>query len=129
MTRASLIIIGIWSGVLFAVSSFMSLGSLWVGSFYPFTLPFVVQAAVLVMLCAAGLAAKRAIVPLFWITIPLHGLLFLPFYFAITHWPGGDDCPGLAWLFFVGGGSCIAGILAIVFAVIGIVTTVRKRSG
>jgi len=74
-----------------------------------------------------GLVAKPARVDLFWIVIPLHGLLFLPFHFAITRWPGGDDGPGMAWMLFVGGGSCIAGALALVLAVIGVVITVRRR--
>jgi hypothetical protein len=122
MMKASLIIIGIWSTVLLFMSLFIISER-----FYPFTLPFIISTAVLVALSITGLVAKRARVILFWIVIPLHGFLFLPFYFGMTRWPGWDDGPGLGWLFFVGGGSCIAGALAVVLAITGVVITVRRR--
>jgi hypothetical protein len=129
--KASLIIAGIWSAVLLFLSLAITgaFGPLYSGSFYPFTLPFIISTAVLVALVIAGLIIKRARAVLFWIVIPLHGLLFLPFHFAITRWPGGDDGPGMAWLCLVGGGSCIAGVLAPVLAITGVVITVRRRKG
>lgn len=123
IVKASLIIAGLWSAVLLLLS--LAIIS---ERYYPFTLPFIISTAVLVALAIAGLVAKRARVVLFWIVIPLHGLLFLPFYFAITRWPGWDDGPGLGWLFYVGGGSCIAGALAVVLSIAGVVITVLRRT-
>lgn len=127
--KACLIIIGIWSAVLLFLSLVITgvFGSLYAGSFYPFTLPFIIATGVLVALTVTGVSAKRARARLFWIAVPLHGLLFLPFYYANSRWPGGDDGPGLAWLFFIGGGSYIAGLVALIIAVIAAVISIRKK--
>ena len=118
--KAGLIVVGIWSAILLFISLAIvgALGPLYDGSFYPFTLPFIVWAGLCTILSIMGLVIKRARSTVFWVVIPLHGLLFLPFRFAIKRWPGGDDGPGMAWAFFVGGGSCIAGLLALVFILI-----------
>jgi hypothetical protein len=118
-----LIVLGIWSLLLFGFSLLLACNA-W--RFYVFTLPFIITSGALVGLAATGIIVHRTRTAMFWIAIPLHGLLFLPFYFAMSRWPGGDDGPGLAWMVFVGGGSCIAGALAIILTVIGIVLTARK---
>jgi len=127
--KAGLIIVGIWSAVLLFLSLIVTgaFGSIYSGRFYTFTLPFIIAAAVLLLLALIGLVAKPARVVLFWIVIPLHGLLILPFHFAVTRWPGSDDSPGMAWLCLIGGGSCIAAVMAMVLAIIGIVITLRKK--
>lgn len=127
--KTGLIIIGIWSLCLFLLSLLIvgAFGSLYDGSFYPFTLPFIVLAGTCVAVAVAGLVGKRIRSTMFWIAAPMHGLLFLPFQFAISRWPGGDDGPGMAWLLFVGGGSCIAGVLSLVLIVIAIIMTVQKK--
>ena len=126
--KAGLIIVGIWSLVLLFISLAIvgALGTLYDGSFYPFTLPFIVWAGLCAILSIIGLVTTRTRSAVFWVVTPLHGLLFLPFRFAIKRWPGGDDGPGMAWAFFVGGGSCIAGLLALVLILMGIILIVRK---
>lgn len=126
--KTGLIIVGIWSGVLLFISLAIvgALGPLYDGSFYPFTLPFIVLVGICTTLSIIGLVAQRARSAVFWVVTPLHGILFLPFRFAMKRWPGGNDGPGMAWLFLLGGGSCIAGLLALVLIVIGIIIIAGK---
>ena len=74
-----------------------------------------------------GIISQRFRGILFWISIPLHGLLYLPYNFAISRWPGGDDGPGMAWLLFVGGGAIIAGVIASVIVIIEIIRKTRRK--
>jgi hypothetical protein len=87
--------------------------------FYPATIPFLTAAATCVFLAVRGVRVPDKAPLMFWIITPLHGLLFFPFWFAMSRWPGGDDGPGMIWLTIVGGGSCIAGVTSLVFVIIG----------
>ena len=104
--RTGLVIIGVWSGVLLLLS-------LTFGGCYSFALPFILSAGLCVLLVVLGLIWKQLRATAFWVVMPLHGLLFFPYRYAIARWPGGDDGPGMAWLILVGGGSLIAAFLAI----------------
>lgn len=128
--KTGLIIVGIWSTVLLFLSLTIvgALGPIYAGSFYPFTLPFIVLAGISILPPIYGLVAKQVRAPMFWIAILLHGLLFLPFYYAIKRWPSGDDGPGMAWLIFIGRGSCIAGVIALVLVIIVGMNVVRRKS-
>ena len=87
--------------------------------FYPATIPFLTAAATCVFLAVRGMCVPDKAPRMFWLLTPLHGLLFLPFWFAMSRWPGGDDGPGMFWLTVVGGGSCLAGGTSLVFVIIG----------
>lgn len=125
--RNSLIIIAAWSGVLLLVSlaivgAFSPL--LYEGAiFYSFTKPFIFVSSLLVIAAVTGVFSKRFQHALFWVTAPIHGLLYFPYRFAIDRWPGGDDGPGMAWLFLVGTGSYIAATIATV----NIAITARRK--
>lgn len=120
--KIPLIIVGAWSFVLLltSVSITGAFGSFFPGRYYFCMLPFIVTTAVLVLLVLVSLFTDRARVILFWITIPLHGLLVFPWYYALNRIPGGDDGTGMAWFFFVGGGACFAGVMGILISLYGI---------
>jgi hypothetical protein len=126
--KAGLIIVGIWSALLLLLSltATGAFGFLYEGSYYTFTLPFIVATALVLSLAVSGLVATRIRSSMFWFVTPLFGLLYFPYQYAVAQWPGGDDGPGMFWLLFVGRGSQIAGILAIVIIVTGIVIRIRK---
>lgn len=128
MIKAGLIVVGIWSLCLFAVSLLIvgAFGPLYAGSFYPATLLFIIPAGICVIVATVGLAARNARPAAFWLGTSLHGLLFLGFRFAMNRWPGGDDGPGLAWLFVVGAGSSLASFVAVVFIVAGFLAAAMK---
>jgi len=127
--KTGLVIAGVWSTLLLllALTITGTFGDAYAGSFYSFTLPFIVMAATVAALSLAGLLLSRARRVLFWLVVPLHGLLFVPFLHAMVRWPGGDDGPGMAWMFFVGVGSLIAGLQSLVLVVCRIVGIVRKE--
>lgn len=95
--------------------------------FYPATLPFLTAAAACVLLAVRGVRVPDKATPMFCVLTPLHGLLFFPFWFAMSRWPGGDDGPGMIWLTIVGGGSCLAGVLGLAFGIIGAVSYGRAK--
>lgn len=70
------------------------------GSFYWFTLPHLVMAplAIAVIAVHAKLRTRTSFVSAF---ICLSCLL-PTWFFAGSQWPGGDDGPGMAWVFGVG---------------------------
>jgi hypothetical protein len=116
--KQSMLLIGVWSAVLLFLSLTIigAFEPLYSGSFYPFTLPFIVMAGVVSALAFTGVVVTRIRTALFWPTLVLHGLLFLPFWFAYARWPGGDDGPGMAWGLVIGIGSRIAALLALALA-------------
>lgn len=87
--------------------------------FYPATIPFLTAAVMCLFLAIRGLCVPAKASLMFWLLTPLHGLLFFPFWFAMSRWPGGDDGPGMIWVTIVGGGSCLAGVTSLVFGIIG----------
>jgi hypothetical protein len=111
-----LFFVGAWSFILFAASLFITLNA---NQFYVFTLPFIVISGSIVVLAFVASQSTRLRPALYWIAISLHWLLFAPFFFALNRWPGGDDGPGLAWLLFIGSGSFIAILLALIFTIKG----------
>jgi hypothetical protein len=121
-----LVLIGVWSACLFIAGlTFAGAFASDAGSFYWFTLPFLADTAVCVVLCCAGVVIRRTRQTVFWVVAPFHALLFVPFLFAMALWPGGDDGPGLAWLFLIGGGSLIAFFLS--GTLMTIVCVLKKR--
>ncbi|MES9972375.1 MAG: hypothetical protein ABW092_20270 [Candidatus Thiodiazotropha sp.] len=107
---------GAWSLILFAASLLIASTA---NQFYVSTLPFIVTSGLIVILAFIAAQSDRLRRGLYWAVVSMHWLLFVPFFFALNRWPGGDDGPGLAWLLFIGSGSFIAFILAIVFAIKG----------
>jgi hypothetical protein len=118
--KISLIIVAAWSTVLLLVS-LMIVGTfppIYEGNFYPFTGPYIIMSGLIVAMAFWGSAHQQSRKAIFWAAVPLHGLLYLPYRYAINRWPGGDDGPGIAWVFLVGGGSCIAALVAVVLIII-----------
>ena len=128
--KVGLIMVAVWSMILLLLSLMIvgAFGPVYSGSFYSFTLPFIFMAGLSFAMAITGIRLKGVTCMMFWITIPLHGALFFPFYFAISRWPGGDDGPGMAWLIVIGGGSCIAALLAAILIILGIVATLSEKS-
>jgi hypothetical protein len=129
--KTGLVIVGIWSLCLFLLSSYIALFPLLIPSyrqfFYPFTLPFIIMAGECVALSAVGLRVMLMRSLIYSVVVPIHGILFLPYWFAVSRWPGGNDGGGIAWVLLIGGGSCIAGILSLVLIVIAAVTMLRTK--
>jgi len=80
------------------------------------------------MLSVTGLIVKRHQASLFWIAVPLHGLLFLPFGYAVSCWPRGDDGPGMAWGLLIGGGSFIATLLTAILLILRVAPLLSRRT-
>lgn len=83
------------------------------GSFYTFTVPFLLQVLVCVLLSVYSLIKKNKLI--YYSSILLFSSLFLSARYALMHWPGADDGPSLAWFFIIVYGSyitCILGIIA-----------------
>jgi hypothetical protein len=127
--KAGLIFVGIWSLCLLLLSLFIvgAFDPLHARSFYPFTLPFITLAALCVVIAVVGLVAKRARAVAFWISTPLHGLLFFPYRFAMIQWPGGDDGGGMAWMYLIGWGSYIASLLAVIIILIAVILMAKGK--
>ena len=118
--KTSLVIVAAWSTVLLLVSLMIvgTFAPLYEGHFYPFTKPFIFSSGFIVVLAIWGIAQQEARKVIFWSAVTLQGLLYLPYRYAINRWPGGDDGPGMAWVFLVGGGSYIAALIAVVVIII-----------
>jgi hypothetical protein len=127
--KAALILVGIWSLCLLLLSLLVvgAFNPFHAHSFYAFTWPFIILAALCVIFAIVGLAAKQVRPTAFWLSTPLHGLLCLPYRFAMSQWPGGDDGAGMAWMCLVGWGSYIASLLAIILIAI-VLMAGRKKS-
>jgi hypothetical protein len=82
-------------------------GGNFVGTPYWFTIPH--RVLLPLTLAAVVIHAKfRTKTALVIAIVCLSGLLPTSFFpFADNLWPGGDDGPGLAWLFFLGGASLL----------------------
>jgi hypothetical protein len=113
--KLGLVIQGAFAGLLLVVAL------LCVGlaqRFYPTTIPFALQSAACVVLAATGLRLPERRASIFWVLTTCHGLLFFPFLFAMALWPAYDGS-AMIWLAIVGGGSCIAGAISVVFLFVG----------
>jgi hypothetical protein len=126
--KTGLILVGIWSLCLLLLSLFVvgAFDPLHARSFYAFTLPFIILAALCVVIAVVGFVAKRARAVAFWVSAPLHGVLVLPYRFAMSQWPGGDDGAGMAWMYLVGWGSYVASLLAVILIAIVLMTKGKK---
>jgi len=127
-----LIIIAFWSLRLFLLSLLIVgvFPSLYAGSFYLFTLPFIISSAFCFVLASIALGISKIRPIVFWVVTILHGLLYFPYRLAITRWPGGDDGPGMAWFFILGEGSCVAAVVSIILILcvaVSIVVKYKKR--
>jgi hypothetical protein len=76
------------------------------GSFYWFTVPFLFHAIFCFLMSAYCLFRPNAELK----KIIRWGVMLFPlsWFFAMIQWPGGDDGPGMAWLFYVGGPSLLS---------------------
>jgi hypothetical protein len=102
--RIRLLLTVVWSVCLFLFAlNFIRNDYRW------FILPFTVMTPASAILSAVAAVLNSA--PLSRTALRVHGLLFLPWMFG-QQWKGGDDGPGLAWLFFVGVGCAVAALLA-----------------
>lgn len=81
------------------------------GNFYWFTVPFIAASGSCAVAAVVGLCWRARRSAVFWIVGPCHTALLVPFLFAMVQWPGGDDGPGMAWLFLIGAGSVVAFLL------------------
>ena len=97
------------------------------GTIYPFVLPFILAAGLAATVAATGLACRSIRVVAFWVAVPIQALLFLPFRFAMTRWPGGDDGRGMAWMILIGGGAILAAILSTILILIAVPLMIRSR--
>jgi len=79
------------------------------GDFYIFTLPhFLLLIGGITTLVFNFFQRKTLLI---WVAIIQILLLLASWYWAMHHWPGGNDGPGLAWYFLIGGASLISAIL------------------
>jgi hypothetical protein len=84
---------------------------LYPGSFYWFSIPFLIHATASTFLSAKchfrpSPLLKKKRNGAFW-CLPVTAM------FPMFLWPGGDDGPGMAWMFIVGGGSIIIVLISI----------------
>lgn len=105
--KAITILVGIWSLVLLFLG-FVIVGvfPFYAGSFYWFTLPFLLVAAIGIYLPLArvfngDLSGNR------YPEIIVSILLPVAWFFALSQWPGGDDGPGIAWAAGLGLGNLL----------------------
>ena len=126
--KTGLILVGVWSLCLLLLSLFVvgAFDPLHARSFYAFTLPFIILAALCVVIAVVGLVAKPARAVAFWVSTLLHGFLVLPYRFAMNQWPGGDDGAGMAWMYLVGWGSYVSIVLAVMLIAIVLMAKGKK---
>ena len=94
-------------------------------TFYPFTLPFILQStACVICACFAIFSRHRRL--FFWITVALNGLLILAHHYAMSRWPGGDDGPGLAWLLILKPVVIISGIISVIWGLLVVILKKKK---
>jgi hypothetical protein len=130
--KAGLIIIAFWSLRLFLFSLLITgaFPFLYAGSFYLFTLPFIISSGLCFVLASLALSILKNHSSVFWVTTVLHGLLIIPYGFAMSLWPGGDDGPGMAWCYVLGEGSCVAAVVSIILVLcvsVSIIVKYKKR--
>lgn len=109
--KAINILVGIW-GLVLLVLGLVIIGAVpfYAGSFYWFTLPFL-------LIAAAGAYMPLARVASGELSGNRHGeilvavLLPVAWFFALTQWPGGDDGPGMAWAMGLGLGNLLGVVL------------------
>jgi len=115
----ALVVIAGWSAcLLLAGLTVVGAFGFYAGSFYWFTVPFLVAAGLCAAGATAGLWSRHLRARLFRIVAPCHALLILPCALGMALWPGGDDGPGMAWTVLIGGGSIVALVLAVSLAVV-----------
>jgi len=73
---------------------------------YHSTYPFLALSGIAVLLPMAGLLVKRYRRQYLFATLGLHLILWVPCLYPMGEWPGGDDGPGMAWFWFLGG-ACL----------------------
>jgi hypothetical protein len=108
-----LIFITVWSLLLFLLSlAIAGIFPFYPANFYEFTLPFMITSFSSSLLAAGALFFKERQKILFAMSLILFALMVVPFGYAVSQWPRGDDGPGMAWQFFIGGGSLLATLVA-----------------
>ena len=82
--------------------------------FYPVTFLYMGWAACAFLVAAVGMLIHKGSNVMFVVSNIILGLLFIPARFVSNRWPGGDDGGGMAWLFYVIGGSAICSLVAFI---------------
>jgi len=112
-----LVLLGSAAGILCAWAFFV--GVILPKEKFPwFIWPFIVQAVFVLVLAVLGGVRSSLRRPLFWRVFVLFGFLFLPAWFALDKWPGGDDDVDLAWFFLVAGPALLGMALTPVCALL-----------
>lgn len=89
------------------------------GSFYMFTLPYIFQVSIVVILSLISLfIGKNKFIT--YSCLILFSTLIIPSTYALSIWPAGDDGPGLAWSFAIDGSSYLTTLFGIVLVVFSI---------
>jgi len=73
---------------------------------YHSTYPFFGLSGIAVLLPMTGLIVKRYGRQYLFATFAVHLILWAPCLYPMGEWPGGDDGPGMAWFWFLGG-ACL----------------------
>ncbi len=125
---AALIVVMIWSLFLLCSSLIFGgyIGWLYDSNLYSFTIPYVACALGCLLLCAHELRQEHYRRQRVRNAVILHGLLIIPAIMAMALWPGGDDGPGMGWLFFVLYGSIVATVIALVIGLVAAIAHFRS---
>lgn len=94
-------------------------------AFYPETIAVMVQAGVAGALALVGLVSSRRQLLFLALSSAILGLLFLPWYYGGTGFPGGNDGGGMGWLILGGGGCLLSFVYAIIAVLLGCI--LRKQ--
>jgi hypothetical protein len=77
-------------------------------TFYPATIPTMVQAGLAALAAGTGLVWRRARKICLAVSGLTLALVALPALYAMGQWPGGDDGGAFGWMFIVGGGCVVS---------------------
>ena len=94
---------------------------------YRFTIPHLTLVALTLLVLSLG-ALRRPLELLIVVimAVALSATLITAMH-AASKWPGGNDGPGIAWFYFIGGLSAINGCAAVVFGVAAFRNRLRSR--
>ena len=94
------------------------------GSFYWFTIPHLVLLPLsIVLVVLDSMHRKRAVFIGTFICLPC---LLPTWYFASSQWPGGDDGPGMAWVYGIGLASLLSTVIGLPLVYIAHQTYTRR---
>lgn len=125
MRRALFVLLGL--GIVLSAIGYPFTGFTSYSDGYWFVWPYIGLTVSCAVAAAAGLKwsafQRRAL----WIAESSCFLLPFASWLAISLWPGGDDGPGLGWLFIVIPASMVGGATALVIALVVLVNRSRSK--